>query len=159
MELCVRCSKNISELNGSGVVLCLRSRCSQTGSPTARAPAARNQGVRNPIYSILLAHCQIFAQAFVERPAGIHQKVIQAGDARLRFEPVDVRVDLLPYSFRAYSGETSSDCGGVFHVDQQHGLAELRLDLLRIEHVKQDHLIAAVAQRLDGLDDDVSGSS
>ena len=48
MELCVRRSKNISELKGSGVVLCFFSRCSQTGSPTAATPA-RNQGVRKPI--------------------------------------------------------------------------------------------------------------
>ena len=44
----MRRSKNISELNGSGVVLCFLSRCSQTGRPTATAPA-RNQGVKKPI--------------------------------------------------------------------------------------------------------------
>ena len=43
----------------------------------------------------------------------------------------------------------------VFHIDQQHGLAKFRLDLLRIEHVEENHLIAAKAQRLDGLDDGV----
>jgi hypothetical protein len=41
----------------------------------------------------------------------------------------------------------------VFHVEQQNGFAENRLDLMRIEHVKQDHLIAPEPQRLDSLDD------
>ena len=49
MELCVRRSKNISELKGSGVLRCFLSRCSHTGSPTAAIPA-RNHGVRNPTY-------------------------------------------------------------------------------------------------------------
>ena len=49
MELCVRRSKNISELKGSGVLRCFFSRCSQTGSPTAATPA-RNHGVKKPIY-------------------------------------------------------------------------------------------------------------
>ena len=48
MELCVRRSKNISELNFCGSLRCFFSRCSQTGSPTAAAPA-RNQGVKKPI--------------------------------------------------------------------------------------------------------------
>ena len=59
------------------------------------------------------------------------------------------------YSLRAYSGETSSDLVVFSMIEEQHGVAELRLDLLRIEHMKQDHFIAAIAQRLDGLDDDV----
>ncbi len=37
-ELCVPCSKNISELTGRGTVVCLRSRCTNTGSPTASNP-------------------------------------------------------------------------------------------------------------------------
>src|SRR5262245_56415635 len=45
IELCVRRSKNISELKGSGVLLCWRSRWSQIGKPTASAPA-RNQGAK-----------------------------------------------------------------------------------------------------------------
>jgi hypothetical protein len=49
MELCVRRSKNISELKGSGVVLCFLSRCSHSGSVTAASPASA-QGARNPIY-------------------------------------------------------------------------------------------------------------
>ena len=49
MELWVRRSKNISEANGRGVVLCFLSRCSQTGKPTATTPA-NAQGARNPIY-------------------------------------------------------------------------------------------------------------
>ena len=94
MELCVRFSKNISELNGSGVVLCLRSRCSQTGSPTANPPA-RNHGVKNPIdLHSPLANLQIFAQPFVERPPGVHQKVVHARAADFRCERFDVRVDL-----------------------------------------------------------------
>ena len=44
-------SKNISELNGSGVVLWRLSRCSHTGSPTASNPP-RNHGVKKPIYSL-----------------------------------------------------------------------------------------------------------
>ena len=38
-----------AELNGSGVLLCCFSRCSQTGSATATRPA-RNQGAMKPTY-------------------------------------------------------------------------------------------------------------
>src|SRR5271169_4281117 len=94
MELCVRFSKNISELNGRGVVLCLRSMCSQTGSPTA-SPAARNHGVKNPIeLESPLANLQILAEALVEGPAGIHQKVVHARPAGFRTERFDVRIHL-----------------------------------------------------------------
>ena len=41
----------------------------------------------------------------------------------------------------------------VFHIEQQHRLAELRLDLLRIQHVQQDHFVAPEPQRLYRLDD------
>src|ERR1035438_4521756 len=92
MELCVRLSKNISELNGRGVVLCLRNRCSQTGSPTAAAQA-RNHGVKNPIdLQSPLANLQILAQPFVERTPGIHQKVVHARGASFRTERFDVRI-------------------------------------------------------------------
>src|ERR1019366_5673743 len=47
-ELCVPCSKNISELTGRGTVVCFLSRCTYTGSPTASSPA-RNHGARKPI--------------------------------------------------------------------------------------------------------------
>src|ERR1019366_1031611 len=50
-ELCVPCSKNISELTGRGTVVCFRSRCTYTGSPTASSPA-RNQGAKNPIIGL-----------------------------------------------------------------------------------------------------------
>src|SRR5260370_23009722 len=94
MELCVRFSKNISELNGRGVVLCLRNMCSQTGSPTA-SPAARNHGVKNPIeLQSPLANLQILAQPLVERPAGIHQKIVHARPAGFRSERFDVPIHL-----------------------------------------------------------------
>src|SRR2546430_1426031 len=50
MELCVRRSKNISELNGWGVLRYWRSKWIQNGSPTAATPA-RNQGARKPTTS------------------------------------------------------------------------------------------------------------
>src|ERR1035441_10922033 len=78
MELCVRFSKNISELNGRGVVLCLRNRCSQTGNPTAAAQA-RNHGVKNPIdLQSPLANLQILAQPLVQGPPGIHQEIVRS---------------------------------------------------------------------------------
>src|ERR1700733_3805415 len=49
MELCVRRSKNISELKGCGVLRYWRRRWIQNGRPMATAPA-RNQGARNPTY-------------------------------------------------------------------------------------------------------------
>ena len=42
--------------------------------------------------------------------------------------------------------------GAGFQILQQHGAAQLGLDLLRIEHVEQDQLVAARAQRSDGFD-------
>src|ERR1019366_2505476 len=50
-ELCFPCSKNISELTGRGTVVCFRSRCTYTGSPTASRPA-RNHGAKNPIIGL-----------------------------------------------------------------------------------------------------------
>src|SRR5215469_9914333 len=41
----------------------------------------------------------------------------------------------------------------ILKVHQQHRISKLRLDLLRIEHMEQDHFIPAIPQRLDSLDD------
>ncbi len=43
--------------------------------------------------------------------------------------------------------------GVVFDVLQQHRIAELRREFIRIENVEQHHFVAAIAQRLDHLDD------
>src|SRR5580693_2899095 len=92
MELCVCRSQNISEPNGSGCDLCLRSKCSQTGRPTASSPA-KNHGVKNPILEQPPPDGEVFAQPFIEGPGRIHQKVIQSRRARLGFEAADVRIN------------------------------------------------------------------
>ena len=53
---------------------------------------------------------------------------------------------------RAYSGETSS-ASLVSMSTSSTGSLNFGRDLLRIEDVKQDHFVAAKAQRLDGVDD------
>ena len=123
MELCVRFSKNMSELNGSGVVLCLRSRCSQTGSPTAN-PAARNHGVKNPIdLQSPLANLEILAQAFVEGPAGIHQKVVHARAADLRCKCFDMRVHLAAVFVGGIFGRDFERFRGLLEVVEKDGIA------------------------------------
>ena len=47
VELCVPRSKNIRELTGRGVAWCRRSRCTNTGTPSAASPP-RNHGARKP---------------------------------------------------------------------------------------------------------------
>src|SRR5436190_596819 len=91
-ELCVLFSKNISELNGSGVVLCRRSRCSQIGKPIARPPA-KNQGVRNPTLHPPVPDGHILAQSFVEWASCVHQKIIHPRPARGLAEVLYMGVD------------------------------------------------------------------
>ena len=57
------------------------------------------------------------------------------------------------YSSRAYSGETSSEAWESSISTSSTGSRNFGLDLLGIEDVKQDHFVAAIAQRLDGFDD------
>src|SRR4051812_17400053 len=121
MELCMCFSKNISELNGWGVVLCLRSRCSQTGRPTAAAPA-RNQGAKKPILESPLSHREILPQTFVERPAGVHQEVLETRTARLRAERFDVRVNAAAILVARIFRRDFERVRGVFHVDQEDRL-------------------------------------
>ena len=50
MELCVRFSKNISELNGSGVVLCLLQQVEPDGQADGRQRRPETRESENPIY-------------------------------------------------------------------------------------------------------------
>ena len=43
--------------------------------------------------------------------------------------------------------------GFVFDIQQQHGIAELRGDFVRVEQMEHDDFVAAIAQRLDDFDD------
>src|ERR1700733_9304752 len=93
MELCVRRSKNISELKGWGVLRYWRSRWIQNGSPIATAPA-KNQGARKPTLHPPLSNQEIFAQRVVERPGCGQQLIIDAGGVGFRLEGGDVGIDL-----------------------------------------------------------------
>ena len=154
MELCVRFSKNISELNGSGVVLCLLQQVQPDRQPDGRRARQKPWREESHLRAFPCRTGQILAQAFVERP----RRCPSGNNPCPRRAPSTPSASICAsilrrYSLRAYSGETSSDCVGVLHVDEQHGIAKFRLDLLRVEQVEQDDFVAAIAQRLDGLDD------
>src|ERR1041385_5075535 len=95
-----------------------------------------------------LADLEIFAEALIERAAGIHEEIIEPRAASFGAQRLDVLVDFLAVFAPGVFGRDLERIGGVFEIVEQDGLAEFWLDLLRIEHVEEDDLVALVAERL-----------
>ena len=100
----------------------------------------------------LVTDGQVLAQRRVERPIGPQQEVVEAGPAAADAEIGDVRVHLAAILPLRVVGRDLHLLAGL-EVHEHRGVAKRRRNLLRIEDVKEDHLVAVKAQRLDGAHD------
>jgi len=128
---------------GTGVALCLRNKCSQTAGP--RRPDRPGTRERESPFRASPAHAQILAQAFIELacwyPPGSSPCPRRAPGSAA---PQSCASILVRYSWRAYSGETSI-AEPEFSISTSSTARGIWARFLRIQQMKQDHLIARSA--------------
>jgi hypothetical protein len=150
MELCVRRSKNISELNGSAsACTCAADAVDRQTRPR---PAPREKPWCEETHYILLWRMARYSRsALVERPVGVHENVFQARArlrrAALRCARRSLAVFVARVIGRNFHGGSSSMSSS------STGSRNFGAISFGSSTWKQHHFIAAEAQRLDGLDD------
>src|SRR5436190_10632583 len=99
----------------------------------------------------LLAHGQVAEQRLVQRGGGIQQGVVDAQLRELRSQRVAVFLDERAILFRERFGD-DGDLLAAFEILERRRLVVAEVHFRRIEHVEHDPVVAAGAQRRDGLE-------
>ena len=155
IELCVRRSKNISELKGSGVAAVLFQQVQPDGQPHRRRAGQKPWREKAHLHPPL-PDGQVLAQPFVERPRRVHQKVVHPR----RFAPGPSAPGCASRSYpgiRAWRtpGETSSDDAAFSMSTSSTGSRNFGAISCGSSTWKRITLVAAMPQRLHGVDDDL----
>src|SRR5579884_2718696 len=97
-----------------------------------------------------LSNGQILAQRCVEWPAGLNKKIVETRAFGGGTERLDMGADAAAILLaRVLGGNLQLVLR--FHVNEENGAGEIRLQLLGIKHMKKNHFIAARTERPNGV--------